>query len=112
MHPLAHHLGEDSLVNLPLLGGGGLTLMVVDGRARLAGVRARLARNQPRSKGKPETRMRAQDPNRNGYVDQDGVKLHAAGHSGGIRAHPSARDPVKVNLLRREVVEALPRRSR
>jgi hypothetical protein len=44
MHPLAHHLGEDSLLNLLLLGGTGLSLMVVEGRARLAAVRARIAR--------------------------------------------------------------------
>jgi hypothetical protein len=31
MHPLAHHLGEDSLLNLLLLGGTGLSLMVVEG---------------------------------------------------------------------------------
>ena len=36
MRPLAHHLGEDSLVNLLLVGGAGLSLMVVQGRARLA----------------------------------------------------------------------------
>ena len=35
MHPLAHHLGEDSLVNLLLVGGTGLSLMVLEGRARL-----------------------------------------------------------------------------
>jgi hypothetical protein len=44
MRPLAHHLGEDSLVNLLLVGGTGLSLMVVEGRARLAAVRARLTR--------------------------------------------------------------------
>ena len=44
MRPLAHHLGEDSLVNLLLVGGAGLSLMVVPGRARLAAVRARLTR--------------------------------------------------------------------
>jgi hypothetical protein len=44
MRPLAHHLGEDSLVNLLLVGGAGLSLMVVEGRARLAAVRARIAR--------------------------------------------------------------------
>ena len=44
MHPLAHHLGEDSLVNLLLLGGTGLSLMVVEGRAKLAAARARLTR--------------------------------------------------------------------
>jgi hypothetical protein len=43
MHPLAHHPGEDSLLNL-LLGGTGLSLMVVEGHARLAAVRARIAR--------------------------------------------------------------------
>jgi hypothetical protein len=42
MAPLAHHLGEDSLVNLLLVGGAGLSLMVVEGRARLATTRARL----------------------------------------------------------------------
>src|SRR5687768_5748812 len=44
MRPLAHHLGEDSLVNLVLVGGAGLSLMVVEGRARLAAARARLTR--------------------------------------------------------------------
>jgi hypothetical protein len=44
MHPIAHHAGEDSLVNLLLLGSGGLSLMVLDGRARLTAVRAKLAR--------------------------------------------------------------------
>jgi hypothetical protein len=43
MAPLAHHLGEDLLLNLLLLGGG-LSLMVVEGRARLAAARARIAR--------------------------------------------------------------------
>ena len=41
MHPLAHHLGEDSLVNLLLLGGTGLSLMVVEGRAKLTRPRRR-----------------------------------------------------------------------
>ena len=44
MRPLAHHLGEDSLVNLLLVGGTGLSLMMVEGRARLAAARARLSR--------------------------------------------------------------------
>jgi hypothetical protein len=45
MRPLAHHLGEDSLVNLLLLGGGSmLPLMTAAGRARLAAARTRLAR--------------------------------------------------------------------
>jgi hypothetical protein len=42
MHPLAHHLSEDSLLNLLLISGTGLSLMVVEGRARLAAARARL----------------------------------------------------------------------
>ena len=44
MHPLAHHLGEDSLLNLLLVGGTGLSLMAVEGRAKLAAARARLTR--------------------------------------------------------------------
>ena len=44
MRPLAHHLGEDSLVNLLLVVGTGLSLMVVEGRAKLAAARARLTR--------------------------------------------------------------------
>ena len=44
MHPLAHHLSEDSLLNLLLIGGTGLSLMVVQGRARLAAACARLTR--------------------------------------------------------------------
>jgi hypothetical protein len=50
MHPLAHHLGEDSLVNLLLVGGAGLSLVVVQGRARLAATRARLTRRMRRPK--------------------------------------------------------------
>jgi hypothetical protein len=44
VRPLAHHLGEDSLVNLVLVGGSGLSLMVAAGRARLAAIRTSLAR--------------------------------------------------------------------
>jgi hypothetical protein len=44
MRPLAHHAGEDSLVNLLLLGGGGLSVMVAIGRAQFAAARARLTR--------------------------------------------------------------------
>jgi hypothetical protein len=50
MRPLAHHLGEDSLVNLLLVGGGGLSLIAAAGRARLAAIHARLTR---RSRGRP-----------------------------------------------------------
>jgi hypothetical protein len=57
MHPLAHHLGEDSLLNLLLLGGAGmLPLMTAAGRAKLAAARARLTR---RVRG-PEQRPRRQ----------------------------------------------------
>jgi hypothetical protein len=42
MHPLAHHAGEDSLLNLLLLGGTGLSLLAAYGRTRLAAARARL----------------------------------------------------------------------
>jgi len=47
MHPLAHHAGEDSPVNLLLLGlggGGTLSLMLAAGRARLTAARNRVAR--------------------------------------------------------------------
>jgi hypothetical protein len=46
MHPLAHHAGEDSLVNLLLLGGGSLSVLLAVGRARLAAARARLTRRR------------------------------------------------------------------
>jgi hypothetical protein len=49
MTPLAHHLGEDSLVNLLLLGsGGGLSLLLAIGRTRLAAARAKLTRPRRR----------------------------------------------------------------
>jgi hypothetical protein len=57
MHPLAHHLGEDSLVNLLLVGGAGLSLMVVEGRARLASARARLT-SRMRGLERPHDRRR------------------------------------------------------
>ena len=53
MRPLAHHLGEDSLVNLVLVGGGGLSLMAAAGRARLAAIRTSLIR---RWRGTPPSR--------------------------------------------------------
>jgi hypothetical protein len=53
MHLLAYHLGEDSLVNLLLVGGAGLSLMVVEGRAQLAAARARLARRVRRPERRP-----------------------------------------------------------
>jgi hypothetical protein len=58
MHPLAHHMGEDSLLNLLLLGGGGLSLMVIEGRARLAAARNRLARLRRRESQGLEVAMR------------------------------------------------------
>jgi hypothetical protein len=45
MHPIvAHHAGEQALAPLLLLAGGGLTVVVAVGRARLAAARAWLAR--------------------------------------------------------------------
>jgi hypothetical protein len=44
MRPLAHHAGEDSLVNLLLLGGGSLSVVVAISRAQFAAARARLTR--------------------------------------------------------------------
>jgi hypothetical protein len=46
MHPLAHHAGEQALAPLLLLAGGGFTLAVAIGRARLADARRWLARKQ------------------------------------------------------------------
>jgi hypothetical protein len=46
MNLLAHHAGEESLLNLVLLGGGMLPLAVAVGRAHLAAARARLTRKQ------------------------------------------------------------------
>ena len=44
MHPLAHHAGEETLAPLLLLGGAWLFMLLTIGRARLAAIRARLAR--------------------------------------------------------------------
>jgi hypothetical protein len=54
MRPLAHHLGEDSLVNLLLVGSGALSFVVTIGRARLAATRASLARRRRRHQRRPE----------------------------------------------------------
>jgi hypothetical protein len=43
MPPLAHHLGEQSLATLLLLGSGTLPLVVAIGRSRLEAARARVA---------------------------------------------------------------------
>jgi hypothetical protein len=48
MHPLAHHLGEDSLVNALLLASSGLSVLVAIGRARLVATRAKLTRRGER----------------------------------------------------------------
>jgi len=48
MPPLAHHTGEDTLLNLLLLGGAWLTVLLAYGRERLAAVRAKLARPRRR----------------------------------------------------------------
>ena len=48
MHPLAHHAGEQALAPLLLLAGGGFTLFLAIGRARLADARRWLARRLDR----------------------------------------------------------------
>jgi hypothetical protein len=48
MHPIAHHLGEQALAPLLLLGGSWLTMLVAVGRARLAAARAKLTRPRRR----------------------------------------------------------------
>jgi hypothetical protein len=48
MTPLAHHAGEQALAPLLLLAGGGLSLAAAFGRAWLADIRERLARNRDR----------------------------------------------------------------
>ena len=53
-------------MNLLLVGGGGLSLIAAAGRARLAAIHARLTRRS----------RRAREPDREGYVDRDGVKLY------------------------------------
>ena len=44
MHPLAHHAGEDTLLNLLLFSGSWLSLAAVLARTRLAAARDRLMR--------------------------------------------------------------------
>ena len=46
MRPIAHHLGEQALAPLLLLGGSWLTMLVAVGRSRRATTRAKLT--QPR----------------------------------------------------------------
>jgi hypothetical protein len=48
MQPLAHHAGEQALVPLLLLAGGGLGLVTAIGRERLAAARAWLAGSRDR----------------------------------------------------------------
>jgi hypothetical protein len=64
MHPLAHHAGEDTLLNLLLVGGSWLSAAAVVGRARLAAARNRLARLRRREPQGLEAAMRARDPDR------------------------------------------------
>jgi hypothetical protein len=54
MTPLAHHLGEETLAPLLLLGSGTLSFLVTIGRARLAATRASLARRRRRHQRRPE----------------------------------------------------------
>ena len=51
MHPLAHHAGEDSLLNLLVVGGSWLSAAAVVGRARLAAARTWLTRNRGARQG-------------------------------------------------------------
>jgi hypothetical protein len=51
MHPLAHHLGEETLAPLLLLGGAWLSVLAAYGRERLAAVRDGLARRRRRGSG-------------------------------------------------------------
>jgi hypothetical protein len=44
MRPIAHHLGEQALAPLLLLGGSWLTMLVAVGRSRLETTRAKLTR--------------------------------------------------------------------
>jgi hypothetical protein len=53
MRPLAHHAGEQALAPLLLLAGGGFTLVVAIGRARLAAALAGLARRVRGSEPRP-----------------------------------------------------------
>ena len=48
MHPLAHHAGEQALAPLPLLAGGGFTLVVAMARAWVGDAWAWLARKLDR----------------------------------------------------------------
>ena len=48
MRPLAHHLGEESLAPLLLLGGAWLSVLVAYGRERLTAARAKLTRPRGR----------------------------------------------------------------
>ena len=62
MRPLAHHAGEDSLLNLLLVGGSWLSAAAVVGRASLAAARNRLARLRRREPHGLKSAMRARDP--------------------------------------------------
>jgi hypothetical protein len=48
MRPIAHHAGEDSLLNLLVLGGSGLSVAAAIARSWLATTRARLTRLRDR----------------------------------------------------------------
>ncbi|HEX8863490.1 MAG TPA: hypothetical protein VGC06_31215 [Actinomycetes bacterium] len=49
MRPLAHHAGEESLVQLLVLSGGGLSVLLTVGRARVAAILDRFMRLLRRS---------------------------------------------------------------
>jgi hypothetical protein len=48
MHPIAHHLGEQALAPLLLLGGAWFSMLLTLGRGRLAAARAKLTRPRKR----------------------------------------------------------------
>ena len=48
MHPIAHHLGEQALAPLLLLGGAWFSMLLTLGRSRLAATRAKLTRPRKR----------------------------------------------------------------
>jgi hypothetical protein len=61
MHPVAHHTGEQTLAPLLLLAGGGVSLLVAIGRARLTAARTKLTRKQG---SRREAEMEAREPTR------------------------------------------------
>ena len=75
MHPLAHHAGEQALAPLLLLTGSGLSLVTAVSRERLAVYRS--VHGWPGTGATEQAEaMRAREPDTEGYIDLDGVKLN------------------------------------